>query len=161
MQETLWRTLTTTPLFHPAPISSSTSASSSDSPSPPPAAPPTPDTIWTYTPSTPPPEPPLLSSLASLKAALPPPPSAQPKYQHTYQALSDLTGYIATQTYAIPHGVRVPGVGLGVPLAPEEEEVRREIRALKGLVLNRRSFMPRIPRPGVDGGSPGPVAAPA
>ena len=28
-----------------------------------------------------------------------------------------------------------------------EEEVRREIRALKGLVLNRRSFMPRASRP--------------
>lgn len=84
-------------------------------------------------------------------------------FQHTYQALSELTGYIATQTYAIPHGMRAPGVGLGVPLTTEEEEVRREIRALKGLVLNRRSFMPRLPRYGADGGAgaPGTVAAPA
>lgn len=84
-------------------------------------------------------------------------------FQHTYQGLSELTGYIATQTYAIPHGMRAPGVGLGVPLTTEEEEVRREIRALKGLVLNRRSFMPRLPRYGADGGAgaPGTVAAPA
>ena len=42
-------------------------------------------------------------------------------------------------------------MGMGsAALSPEEEDVRREIRALKGLVLNRRSFMPRVglPRPG-------------
>ena len=79
------------------------------------------------------------------------PPSTQPKYQHTFQALSDLTGYITTQTYALPTGFRAPGIGFGAPLTPEEEEVRRDIRALKGLVLNRRSFMPRVPRPGSAG----------
>ena len=51
-----------------------------------------------------------------------------------------------------------PGLGLGAPLAPEEEEVRRDIRALKGLVLNRRSFMPRVPRPGSADGNGNAVA---
>ncbi|KAH9850768.1 hypothetical protein C2E23DRAFT_887106 [Lenzites betulinus] len=124
------------------------------SPAPASAAPPLPtppssSTIWTYTAPTPSPPPPLLTSLSALSSALPPPtptPSstpAQPKFQHTFQALSDLTGYIAAQTYAAPTAVG-RGLGLAVPLAPAEEEVRREIRALKGLVLNRRSFMPRV-----------------
>ncbi|KAI0720309.1 hypothetical protein C8T65DRAFT_634096 [Cerioporus squamosus] len=151
-EDILWQTLTTTPFFQPAPPPpASTPAPSAPSPSPNPAS--LPDTAWTYTPSPPPLAPPLLISLSSLKAALPPPPSDQPKFQHTFQALSDLTGYIATQTYALPHTFRAPGLGLGASLLPEEEEVRREIRALKGLVLNRRSFMPRVglglPRPGV------------
>ncbi|KAI0772108.1 hypothetical protein BD413DRAFT_475017 [Trametes elegans] len=141
-EEALWRTLTTTPVFQPAPPPPGTTAT-----------PPTLDTEWTYVPPPPPPAPPLLSSLSSLATALPSPPQAQshqspqPKYQHTLQALSDLTGYIAAQTYAAPLGLRAPGFGLGTgaPLPPAEEEVRREIRALKGLVLNRRSFMPRVP----------------
>lgn len=55
------------------------------------------------------------------------------------QALASLTGYIATQTYATFRMPTAPfGAGLGAPgLSTEEEEVRREIRALKGLVLNR------------------------
>ncbi|KAI0375830.1 hypothetical protein BV20DRAFT_959889 [Pilatotrama ljubarskyi] len=148
-EETLWQTLTTTPIFQPAPLPPSAANSSTPTPIPPPA--PSPDTVWTYVPPSPPAPPPLLTALTSLVSALPartspssssPP---QPKFQHTFQALSDLTGYIATQTYAMPYGLRAPGVGLGVPLSPEEEEVRREIRALKGLVLNRRSFLPRVP----------------
>ncbi|KAI9056505.1 hypothetical protein FKP32DRAFT_1763211 [Trametes sanguinea] len=146
-EETLWQTLTTTPVFQPAPLppAASTSATSASPP------PPSPDTVWTYTPPSPPSPPPLLTSLTALSHALPAPTSTspappQPKFQHTFQALSDLTGYIATQTYAPAHGLRAPGVGLHVPLSPEAEEVRREIRALKGLVLNRRSFLPpRMP----------------
>ena len=42
--------------------------------------------------------------------------------------------------------LRASALGLGSALSPEAEEVRREIRALKGLVLNRRSFMPSIGR---------------
>ncbi|EJF62407.1 hypothetical protein BD309DRAFT_877577 [Dichomitus squalens] len=149
-EESLWRTLTTTPVFRAVdPAVPPTSPSSSSSPSPSPV--PSPETIWTYASPTPPPPPPLLASLASLKSALPPPASSQPKFQHTFQALSDLTGYITTQTYALPTSFRAPGLGLGTSLSPEEEEVRREIRALKGLVLNRRSFMPRLPRPGSAG----------
>ncbi|KAH9899683.1 hypothetical protein C8Q73DRAFT_638478 [Cubamyces lactineus] len=142
-EEALWRTLTTTPIFQPAPLPPAATASS---PATTPPAP-SPDTVWTYVPPSAPPPPPLLTSLTKLSSALPPRSSSppQPKFQHTFQALSDLTGYIATQTYAAPFGLRAPGVGLNVPLSPEAEEVRREIRALKGLVLNRRSFLP--PRP--------------
>lgn len=50
--------------------------------------------------------------------------------QNTLQTLSNLTGYISTQVY-LPY--RPPGHSLG----PAEDEMRREIRALKGLVLNR------------------------
>ncbi|KAI0353022.1 hypothetical protein OH77DRAFT_1427793 [Trametes cingulata] len=145
-EETLWQTLTTTPIFQPAPLPPSATNTSTSTPAPPPA--PSPDTVWTYVPPSPPPPPPLLASLTTLASSLPardPSSPPQPKYQHTFQALSDLTGYIATQTYASPLGLRAPGVGLGIPLSPEEEEVRREIRALKGLVLNRRSFLPRVP----------------
>lgn len=53
--------------------------------------------------------------------------------QHTLEALTDLTGYIAAQTYTYAGA----SVGVGSAPSPEEEEVRREIRALKGLVLNR------------------------
>ncbi|KAI0650553.1 hypothetical protein C8Q79DRAFT_944226 [Trametes meyenii] len=149
LEETLWQTLTTTPIFQPAPLPPAPPGSS---PSPPPPSPSS-DTVWTYTAPSPPAPPALLTSLTSLSAALPAPAPAtnppQPKFQHTFQALSDLTGYITTQTYAAPLGLRAPGVGVGVglnvPLSPEAEEVRREIRALKGLVLNRRSFMPRMP----------------
>ncbi|KAI0335652.1 hypothetical protein GY45DRAFT_1267998 [Cubamyces sp. BRFM 1775] len=139
-EEALWKALTTTPIFQPAPLPPTATAST------PPSAP-SPDTVWTYVPPSAPPPPPLLTSLTKLSSALPPRSSSppQPKFQHTFQALSDLTGYIATQTYAAPLGLRAPGVGLGVSLSPEAEEVRREIRALKGLVLNRRSFLP--PRP--------------
>ena len=42
--------------------------------------------------------------------------------------------------------LRASALGLGSALSPEAEEVRREIRALKGLVLNRRSFMPSMGR---------------
>lgn len=36
---------------------------------------------------------------------------------------------------------RPPGFGPVATLKPEEEELRKEIRALKGLVLNRCEFM--------------------
>lgn len=91
--------------------------------------------IWTYTPPTPPPNPPLITSLSNLQASLPPSESGQPRFQHTLQALSDFTGYIAAQTYAIPTNFRLGGPN--AMLSPEAEEARREIRALKGLVLNR------------------------
>lgn len=91
--------------------------------------------LWTYTPPTPPETPPLMKSLSALRASLPPSEPRQPKYQHTLQALSDFTGYIAAQTYTIPTNFRL-GMS-GATLSPEAEEARREIRALKGLVLNR------------------------
>jgi hypothetical protein len=59
-------------------------------------------------------------------------------FQYTLQSLSDFTGYISTQVY-LPY--RPPPMGKGLPNSGSqntlEEELRREIRALKGLVLNR------------------------
>jgi hypothetical protein len=60
-------------------------------------------------------------------------------FQHTLQALSDFTGYITTQLYALPSTSSYRGLGYnaGSTLGSDEEELRKEIRALKGLVLNR------------------------
>jgi hypothetical protein len=100
--------------------------------------------------------------------------SARPthRFQHTLQALIDFTGYLTTKTYALASTIhRLPGTAPS-SATPIEEEVRMEIKALKGLVLNRyvllslfgeaagevahrplthryrrRTFIPAIPRP--------------
>lgn len=62
--------------------------------------------------------------------------------QRTLQVLSDFTGYITTQTYSLslPSVRGTNGVTSSGNLV--EDELRREIKVLKGLVLNRRSFLP-------------------
>ncbi|KLO10247.1 hypothetical protein SCHPADRAFT_907062 [Schizopora paradoxa] len=87
---------------------------------------------------------PLINSVTSLKNALPTKRSPINPYQHTLDTLTDFTGYITTQTYQMStSSLRLPGVsGSSAPLDAQQEEVRREIRALKGLVLNRRTFAP-------------------
>lgn len=60
------------------------------------------------------------------------------RFQHTLETLVDFTGYLTTKTYALASAMhRLPGImpPSGMPI--EEEEVRMEIKALKGLVLNR------------------------
>ncbi|KAG8218549.1 hypothetical protein J3R82DRAFT_4190 [Butyriboletus roseoflavus] len=111
--------------------------------------------LWKYVPPSLPPPPPLLASLENLQAALPcsqeavsansggpPPASTISARQRMLQVLSDFTGYITTQTYSLglPSVRGTNGVASGGN--PVEDELRREIRALKGLVLNRRSFLP-------------------
>jgi hypothetical protein len=83
-----------------------------------------------------PPDPsPVVKSLASLKLALPKDRLSKPSvFQNTIQALSELTGYISTHVY-MPY--RPSTNGIGGNLSPIEEQLRRDIRALKGLVLNR------------------------
>ncbi|KAH8113342.1 hypothetical protein DFH11DRAFT_1878504 [Phellopilus nigrolimitatus] len=108
--------------------------------------------VCAYTPPSPPPptSTPLMDSLSSLKSSLPPPRSKANPYQRTFETLSDFTGYITTQTYALAsHTLRMPGTALSMsaPLGPQQEEIRKEIRALKGLVLNRRTFAPPAIRP--------------
>lgn len=93
--------------------------------------------LWSYTPPEPTPPTALEMSLSTLRETLPPARTSLHPFQHTLQALTDFTGYIASQTYAIPSNLRLSGIGMNTPLPPGEEEVRREIRALKGLVLNR------------------------
>jgi len=107
--------------------------------------------LWKYVPPSPPPTPPLLASLADLRAALPHGQdfagatsggshlaSTISFRQRTLQVLSDFTGYITTQTYSLG----LPSIRGTNGSNPAEEDLRREIRALKGLVLNRRSFLP-------------------
>jgi len=96
------------------------------------------------------PTPPLLPSLAKLQDSVTHAVSARPthRFQHTLQALIDFTGYLTTKTYALASAMhRLPGTTPSSATAIEEEEVRKEIKALKGLVLNRRTFIPTIARP--------------
>jgi hypothetical protein len=122
-QKSLWETLNTSPAFRLS------EAQESNGPK------------WTYSPPAPNPQPPsapLIASLQALKSAIPPPTHERP-FQHALQSLIDLTGYLTTQTYSFG-GYRSSSLGFGsssATLNPQEEDIRREIRALKGLVLNR------------------------
>ncbi|PSR93767.1 hypothetical protein PHLCEN_2v4662 [Hermanssonia centrifuga] len=113
----LWETLWSTPVFEQKEVEGTN--------------------IWAYRSLSPPPPPPLLSSLNSLRSAIEDPPRRAGRLQRTMQTLSDFTGYIASQTYTMSASIHYNGSGVSAILAPEEEDVRREIRALKGLVLNR------------------------
>jgi len=127
-QKKLWETLSTCPLFidtSPQPRG----AENLEDQVP---------TRWTYTAPIPPDPSPLLKSLTALSSALPQTPKPN-TYQYTLQTLSDLTGYISTQMYQ-PFRLGSGGTGfhgMASMLGPAEEEFKREVRALKGLVLNR------------------------
>ncbi|KAF9491375.1 hypothetical protein BDN71DRAFT_1421783 [Pleurotus eryngii] len=129
VESNLWEALTTCPLFEGKPEENSSNSVPRQ-------------THWTYNPPEIPAPTPLKDSLQALSAAMPKRPKGplpSSAAQNTLQTLSNLTGYISTQVY-LPY--RPPGHSLG----PAEDEMRREIRALKGLVLNRRSFMPSLQR---------------
>ncbi|KAL1680788.1 hypothetical protein EV122DRAFT_207266 [Schizophyllum commune] len=94
---------------------------------------------WRYVPPEVPPTPPLLSSLSALSESMSKHPSETENrpFQRTLQTLGDFTGYLSSQVYA-PFRPSGPQYGLGSSgLGPVEEDMRKEIRALKGLVLNR------------------------
>lgn len=64
------------------------------------------------------------------------------KYQHMLQALADLTGCVTTQTYILPTGGFSGYSGIwymtsSTLATPQQEEIRKEIKALEGLVLSR------------------------
>ncbi|KAI6130323.1 hypothetical protein EDD16DRAFT_1515507 [Pisolithus croceorrhizus] len=166
-QTRLWKFLTTCPLFTSSPPSSSESSSEERGVSVPshPSR-----LLWKYTPATAP-APPVLASLSKLRSVLPRKPQSRSgtssvlpmpapqlshvpsPYQRTLQVLSDFTGYITTQTYSLgmlsstaPSSIIRGTVAAGGSV--QEDEIRREIRALKGLVLNRRSFLPLSNRTG-------------
>ncbi|KAF7355535.1 hypothetical protein MSAN_01470600 [Mycena sanguinolenta] len=134
-EQRLWDTLSTCPLF---------ASSTSPSPDSPPAPTDRPEILyWGYNPPVPPTPTALAESLSALSASMPK--SSRDKHsaiQHALQSITDFTGYISSQMYApyTPVGSR-----FGATLNPAEEEVRKEIRALKGLVLNRRTFLPSTP----------------
>ncbi|KAF8974175.1 hypothetical protein BDZ97DRAFT_1647274 [Flammula alnicola] len=141
-EQKLWETLSTCLLFGKVTASSSSLNDTSE---------PHPPTQWEYIPPTPVSPPPLVESLDKLSQELPKDVKTRKSpFQYTLQSMSDFTGYLSTQVY-LPY--RPPPVGMGLSSNNGqntlEEELRREIRALKGLVLNRRSFMPSIPRPGL------------
>ncbi|KAI0321946.1 hypothetical protein OF83DRAFT_1236464 [Amylostereum chailletii] len=94
---------------------------------------------WSFVPPAPPPPSSLVSSLSDLKSSLPGPElsTAPGRFQHTLQAMSDFTGYLTTETYTLSTRQRHGLPGVKVVTGIEEDEVRKEIRALKGLVLNR------------------------
>ncbi|KAG2155031.1 uncharacterized protein EDB93DRAFT_1130814 [Suillus bovinus] len=143
-QNELWQTLNKSPLFTSSSPQSSSSSSIPVHPS---------SLLWTYVPPIVSPPPPMIVALDTLRAALPRNAPAPPlsktetaplrPAQRTLQTLANFTGYIATQTYSF--GVYMRGIG-GSPTTnnTDVDEIRREIRALKGLVLNRRSFLPGI-----------------
>ncbi|KAJ6539622.1 hypothetical protein B0H19DRAFT_1179855 [Mycena capillaripes] len=133
-EQRLWGTLSTCPLFV-----------SSISPSPDSAPPADGQDIfyWGYTPPIPSPPTALVQSLSALSGSIPKPsPDKHSPFQHALQSMTDFTGYISSQMYAPYLPVRF---GPNSTMNPAEEDVRKEIRALKGLVLNRRTFLPTTP----------------
>lgn len=66
---------------------------------------------------------PVLPSLETLQESIPPPRKA--RFASTLRDMTDMTGFITSHMYA----PNVPSVA--------EAEVRKEIRATKGLLLNR------------------------
>ena len=88
---------------------------------------------WQCAPTAPSADPPLLKSMAALRSSLPEDTGDRKSpFQYTFQSLSDFTGYISAQVYLPYRPVGFPNTTNTV-----EDEVRREIKALKGLVLNR------------------------
>ncbi|KAJ7044596.1 hypothetical protein C8F04DRAFT_1026910 [Mycena alexandri] len=129
-EQHLWETLSTCPLFVSSP--------SPDSPVPPTDG----QAIlyWGYVPPEPLPPTALVQSLSALSASIPKPsPDKHSPFQHALQSMTDFTGYISSQMYAPYVAARF---GPTSTMGPVEEDVRKEIRALKGLVLNRRTFLP-------------------
>ncbi|KAF9054935.1 hypothetical protein BDZ89DRAFT_937963 [Hymenopellis radicata] len=126
-EHTLWETLSTYSIFRSEPVEPDTSENTGV-------------VRWTYEAPVPSGPSPLMDSLEKMSSALPKDTKARTvPLQHTLQSLSDLTGYISAQVYA-PY--RSAGNA-----SPAAEEFKREVRTLKGLVLNRRSFMPAVPHP--------------
>ncbi|PFH51399.1 hypothetical protein AMATHDRAFT_3060 [Amanita thiersii Skay4041] len=137
-EQSLWDTLTTCPLFESATSSSPDPQTGSEGTL----------TRWSFHPSDPPVPSPLQESLKNLSDTLPRATEREEnRFQHTLQTLSDFTGYLSTQVY-LPYRSSSSAFSgfsnVSTLLSPAEEELRREIRALKGLVLNRRSFMPTL-----------------
>ncbi|KAG6878582.1 hypothetical protein C0993_003037 [Termitomyces sp. T159_Od127] len=137
-EELLWKTLSTSSLF----TGTTPEGESGEDQTP---------TRWSYNNPAPVEPSPVVKSIKKLTISLPK--NSEPRHksrEHTLQALSEFTGYISTQMY-MPYQAPSSAAGFlsghSSSIGPAEEEFRREIRALKGLVLNRRSFMPTIPRP--------------
>ncbi|KAG5648864.1 alpha-1,4-glucan branching enzyme [Asterophora parasitica] len=132
-EQKLWEALSTCPLFIGIPSLPTSNVENFEDQKP---------TRWTFVAPEPAELSPLFKSMNALSNSFPkcsaPTYTGNPR-QHTLQALSEFTGYISTQVY-MPY--RPPSsvagfIGTGGTLGPAEDEFRREVRALKGLVLNR------------------------
>ncbi|KAG8765313.1 hypothetical protein FRC12_007565 [Ceratobasidium sp. 428] len=103
-------------------------------------------------------QPVLSTKLQELRAQVP---DAPPKTtrQHALQSLSNLTGYLSSQ-YHITSGLdsamrsynfqfSMPGATSSTGKDDVQDQIKKDIRALKGLLINRRTFLqtPSIPRP--------------
>ncbi|KAF5387839.1 hypothetical protein D9615_000605 [Tricholomella constricta] len=131
-EQKLWETLSTCPLFIGTPSLPTSNAENFEDQKP---------TRWTYAAPEPAEPSPVSESMNALSRSLPK--SSAPQHnsrQHTLQALAEFTGYISTQVYMPyrPPSSAAGFLGSGGSLGPAEDEFRREIRALKGLVLNRK-----------------------
>lgn len=92
----------------------------------------------------------IANRLQDLSSEVPP---ATPKTskQHALQSMTDLTGYLSSQihlTSALDAAARafqfqfsMPGATSNQPKNEVHEQLKKEIRSLKGLLINRRTFM--------------------
>ena len=91
---------------------------------------------WEYVPPVPPSSSSLVLSLTALLTAMPKNTSNKLSLgQHTLQSLAEFTGYLSAQVYAPYRSFITSSSKPSGSIA--EEEMKKEIRALKGLVLNR------------------------
>ncbi|RDB20128.1 hypothetical protein Hypma_012766 [Hypsizygus marmoreus] len=145
-EQKLWEMLSTCPLFTGVASVPTPNASSQEFDDQKP-------TRWTYNAPTPVEPSPILKSITALSTSMPKGSSTkQSSFQYTLQSLADFTGYISTQVYLPYRHSSNTAAYMPInsnPLNPAEDEFKREVRALKGLVLNRRSFMPPTARPSV------------
>jgi hypothetical protein len=100
---------------------------------------------------------PILNALSDLRSSLPSssttsPSDTGPALRGLLQSLASLTALATSHAY----GLTKRATFGQVEMSPGAEEVRKEIRALKGLVLNRRAFMGRgsSPVPTINMGMP-------
>ena len=91
-------------------------------------------------------QPELSAKIQELRAEVPDLPPKTTR-QHTLQSLSNLTGYLSSQlhlTSALDSAIRsyqfqfsMPGSTSSAPKDDIQEQMKKEIRALKGLLINR------------------------
>ncbi|KAG8719578.1 hypothetical protein FRC08_002505 [Ceratobasidium sp. 394] len=115
-------------------------------------------TAASIAPSTESEEPVISTKLQELRAQLPNTPPKTTR-QHTLQSLSNLTGYLSSQ-YHITSGLdsamrsynfqfSMPGATSSSSKDDALDQIKKDLRALKGPLINRRTFLqsPSIPRP--------------
>ncbi|KAH7345048.1 hypothetical protein B0J17DRAFT_638130 [Rhizoctonia solani] len=94
---------------------------------------------------------PIIASRLQELASKVPPATPKTSKQHALQSLTDLTGYLSSQihlTSALDAAARafqfqfsMPGATANQPKNEIHEQLKKEIRSLKGLLINRRTFM--------------------